>query len=470
MMSPLTEGTIVNRKYRIERMLGAGGMGIVVAATHLKLEQRVAIKFLHPEMLKHPEIVERFLREARAASRIEGDHVARVIDVDTLDDGVPFLVMEYLDGRDLSGVRKAGYPLPSHEAVGYVLQACAAVAEAHHMGIIHRDLKPANIFLAQRRDGSTRVKVLDFGISKLVGAPGEASVTRTSAVMGSAEYMSPEQMVASRDVDPRADIWALGVVLYELCTARVPFQGDSITHMAVLVMTTEPLPAITLVPAIPPGLDAIIRRCLEKDRERRFSSVPELMSALAPFAQASSARPMLSIQPSVASPARSRPTVPFTDGTGVAVAPFPADAPGTMVGVGSVTSPEPPRRSSAAPLLAIIGALLTLALLAGGLLWLRPRHTSEPADTQASAAAVIPIAPPRSAATPDLVPAVSASVEAPAPTVEPAASTDSPSAPPANPHGHSAIVTPKPPPTPAVVKPAPSGSAKVTKPKDTIGF
>src|SRR5579863_4845167 len=193
-------GDVVCGKYRVERVLGQGGMGLVVSAWHLKLEQRVAIKLLLPEWLAYPELVERFLREARAASRIESDHVARVLDVDALPDGAPFMVMEHLEGTDLSAVRAGGTPLPPERAVAYVIEACKAVAEAHRLGIVHRDLKPANLFLARRRDGSTRVKVLDFGISKVTAPPGQAEVgmTKTSVIMGSAEYMSPEQMISAR--------------------------------------------------------------------------------------------------------------------------------------------------------------------------------------------------------------------------------------------------------------------------------
>ncbi len=280
--SQVQVGVVLKGKYRIDRELGAGGMGYVLAALHLDLHERVAIKFLLPEIAGNAEVVERFLREARAALRIQGEHVARVMDIDRLDDGTPFIVMEYLEGHDLSRVRQSRTPLPIGHAVDYVVQACAALAEAHRLGIVHRDLKPANLFLTRRRDGSACVKVLDFGISKL-GMDGDASVTKTNSVMGTAEYMSPEQMRSSRDVDGRADLWALGVVLYELCTAQVPFPGETITQVCARVFTELPIAPRVCRPDLPEELEAAILRCLEKNRDRRFANVEELVRAIAPF-------------------------------------------------------------------------------------------------------------------------------------------------------------------------------------------
>lgn len=282
--SPLARpapGSILAGKYRVERVLGEGGMGIVLEATHLELDQRVAVKTLRPELAGMPDLIERFLREGRAAAKIEGEHVARVLDVVRIEGEAPLLVMEFLEGHDLSSVRAQRKPLAIDTAVGHVLEACEALAQAHALGIIHRDLKPANLFLARRRDGSERVKVLDFGISKMPGRAGAStSMTRTTAVMGSAEYMSPEHMVSTRDVDARTDIWALGVVLYELVTAEVPFPGESITQVCALVMS-RPAPSPRLLrPDLPRSLELIILRCLEKDRGDRFASVDDLAKAL----------------------------------------------------------------------------------------------------------------------------------------------------------------------------------------------
>jgi eukaryotic-like serine/threonine-protein kinase len=284
MPSPVRPGDIIKGKYRVDRMLGEGGMGVVVAAHHLALDQRVAIKLLQPALLAVLAVVERFAREARAASKIESDHVARVTDVDALDDGTPFMVMEYLDGHDLSIVRERGLGVPIPTAVGYVLEACEAIGEAHRRGIVHRDIKPANLFVSKKSDGRSRVKVLDFGISKIgVGEATSPKVTSTGAVMGSAEYMSPEQMLSTRDVDARTDIWALGVTLYELLTGRVPFSGETVTQIYTIVMTTTPTPPSALRADVPPGLDAVILRCLARDREARYGSIAELTAALAPY-------------------------------------------------------------------------------------------------------------------------------------------------------------------------------------------
>ncbi len=303
MAGPLEPGTVLQGKYRVEHVLGEGGMGIVVAAIHLGLDQRVAVKVLRPELRRMPEVVERFQREARAASKMEGAHVAKVLDVGALDDGTPFLVMEHLEGNDLSSVRRGGRPLPPAIAVSYLIEACEAIAEAHGLGIIHRDVKPANLFLAKKRSGKTEIKVLDFGISKL-GGPGEADsgLTGSAVAMGSAEYMSPEQMLSARDVDARADIWSLGVCLYELCTARGPFSSASLGDTCAKVIHGAPTLPRGVVPQILPGLEAIILRCLEKDPAKRFASAVDLAAALTPFAgrpaEASASAPRFS-QPSL---------------------------------------------------------------------------------------------------------------------------------------------------------------------------
>jgi serine/threonine-protein kinase len=282
-------GEVLVGKYRVERVLGQGGMGVVVAARHLQLEETVALKFLHPPMLKNPDAIARFLREARAASKIKSEHVARVSDVGTLENGAPYMVMEYLDGRDLSDWIRLRGALPVEQAVEFVLQACVAVADAHALGIVHRDLKPANLFCVRRSDGQLCIKVLDFGISKVTGpegasGPAGGAMTQTSAFMGSPYYMSPEQMTSARSVDAQSDIWALGVILYELVCGRAPFTGEMITEVVVQVTTRAPPPLCELRPDAPAALEAVILKCLEKDRARRHKHVGELAVALLPFA------------------------------------------------------------------------------------------------------------------------------------------------------------------------------------------
>ncbi|MBK9031389.1 MAG: serine/threonine protein kinase [Myxococcales bacterium] len=275
----LEPGSVVAEKYWVERVLGRGGMGVVVAATHLQLGQRVALKFLRPEAARDSELVERFLREARSACRLRGEHVGRVVDVGTLDDGLPYIVMEYLEGHDLATALGRGGPLPVVTAVDYLLQACVGLAEAHAAGLVHRDLKPANLFLTRRPDGTPLVKVMDFGIAKAIGRL-DAAITESAAVMGSPGYMSPEQLRSARDVDARADLWSLGVVLYELVSGRRPYDAQTITELAMLV-ATEPVPPLTA--PVPRGFAAVVMRCLEKDPARRIADVATLATALAPF-------------------------------------------------------------------------------------------------------------------------------------------------------------------------------------------
>jgi len=247
------QGTVLAGKYRVERVLGQGGMGVVVAATHLQLDKRVALKFLRPEVLHDSLLVARFANEARAAGKIQSEHVAKVLDVGALDDGAPYMVMAYLEGRDLAEhVRQRG-ALPGQEAIEYVLQACEALAEAHVAGIIHRDLKPANLFLTSRADGSPCIKVLDFGISKAGPAGPEQGLTQTSAMMGSPNYMAPEQLKSARHVDARTDIWALGVTLQELLTGEVSFRAETVAELYVSILQSQPKPLRVLRPEAPPG-------------------------------------------------------------------------------------------------------------------------------------------------------------------------------------------------------------------------
>jgi serine/threonine-protein kinase len=287
-IAPVREGEILDGKYRVDRVLGVGGMGVVVAATHVQLNTKVALKFLLPSAVTNTQILERFAREARAAVQIQSEHVARVSDVGTLPTGSPYMVMEFLEGGDLADVVSKTGPLPVERAVGYVLEASEAIAEAHSLGIVHRDLKPANLFLAKKAGRDPVVKVLDFGISKTREGASSGGLTATTAVMGSPFYMAPEQMMSSKDVDARADIWALGVILYELLTGVPPFAADTMPEVVFLVTQRDPEPLQNKRPDAPPGLVAALARCLMRDRGQRFQNVAELVMAIAPFGPARS--------------------------------------------------------------------------------------------------------------------------------------------------------------------------------------
>ena len=289
---PPKAGDVIAGKYRVERVIGSGGMGIVVAAQHVQLDTRVAVKLLHPRAMDSKEAVTRFLREGQTASHITSEHVARVLDIGTLPDGAPYMVMEYLEGVNLSELLKRRGPLPIVEVVDYILQACEALAEAHAAGVIHRDLKPSNLFLTRRADGSPCVKLLDFGISKQLdttGAGPEAYglTTTGSGVLGSPLYMSPEQIRSARRVDARADVWSLGVILFELLAGEGPMEAENLASLLAAIMTDEPRPLRQLRPDAPLGLEAAIARCLVKKVDARLPSVSALAALLEPFGSAS---------------------------------------------------------------------------------------------------------------------------------------------------------------------------------------
>ncbi|HXK16846.1 MAG TPA: serine/threonine-protein kinase, partial [Polyangiaceae bacterium] len=405
MDSPVQEGDLLAGKYRVEKVLGFGGMGVVVSAFRGDLEQRVAVKFLSQAAAERPDAAERFRREARAAAKIRSEHVARVLDVGTLDSGLPYMVMEYLEGNDIADELRRFEFLPILDAVDFILQAIEALAEAHAAGVVHRDLKPGNLFLARRADGSRRVKVLDFGISKALSGSSveELSLTKTAALIGSPLYMAPEQMRSAKDVDTRADIWSLGAMLYEMLTGQPPYTGESIPQLCAALLHDEPIPLRQHRAEIPEGLEQAVLRCLMKNRDQRFSSVSELGRALLPFAQPDSrihveraervlgatdvtmsgmtpmtARPSL---PQSAAPAASGPITPLV----VTPAAVMEPTVNSWGGTGLVRAPK--RRG---PLLAIAGVAGVFAA-AGGLWAARGSSTTSP-ESKAPAPATSPSA------------------------------------------------------------------------------
>jgi serine/threonine-protein kinase len=440
----LEPGTVLAGKYRIERELGRGGMGVVAAAHHLHLEQRVALKLMLPHAVMNSEAVARFLREARAAARISSEHVARVFDVGALETGEPYIAMEYLEGSDLAELIIQRGRLPVEEAVDYVLQAGEALAEAHAAGIVHRDLKPGNLFLVRRVDGRRFVKVLDFGISKVSGGSAEsnAPATRTSALMGSPLYMSPEQMGSSKHVDARSDIWALGVVLYELVSGKPPFNGETLPQVCARVMSEPATPLPEVAPGLPPAVYDTVQRCLEKDPARRFQSVAELAQALESLASPSGRQSIERIAHvlGVARPSET-PALQVSQS-----APAVSDRVGTQASWGETTPPQP--RRTAAPRIAL-GALGLLAL--GGAAYyftLRPH---------AEVTAQLPSAQPAASTLPAAVAAVAPAPIAPAAAAPDPIASAAPSASPEKPATLAAV------PTSHAAAPRPATAPKVAK-------
>jgi serine/threonine-protein kinase len=361
----LTRGQVLAKKYQVTDFLGYGGMGLVYAARDLESGTTVALKVPRPDIRRGKKALARFERESRAASRLSGPNVARVMDVAELDDGTPFMAMELLVGKDLASELDERGRLPIPEACGYVLEAASGVAEAHAAGIVHRDLKPHNLFLVEG-PGGRKLKVLDFGISKVVGT-NMPRVTTTGARLGTPLYVSPEQLVSAKYVDERSDIWSLGVILYELLTGNVPFTGETAIEVAIAIQKVEPEPPSRRVPQIPPELERIVMKALSKKPALRFESVHELARALVPFAEARHAsRWSDAFVAPKADP--KRPRMPLASGDTLTDSPR-EDAP--AAGNPLLAEPDAPEPSTAAStrLLLVLAALLGLGLLAAALLY-----------------------------------------------------------------------------------------------------
>ncbi len=465
-------GDVIGGKFVVEGVLGIGGMGVVVSARHVQLGQTVAIKFLRRAAATNPEAVNRFLREARASVGLQSAHVVRVMDVGTLDDGLPYMVMEHLNGTDLGQCLEVRRMLPPEEAVDYLVQAMDAVAEAHTVGIVHRDLKPSNLFLTVRPDGSSLVKVLDFGISKAVDGVGQpVNLTATTMVLGSPLYMSPEQVRSTKRVDTRTDVWALGVILYELIAGVPPFEAETVTGLCAKIVADPPVPLRSRRPEVSPTLEGIVDRCLDKDVTQRYRTVADLASALRPFASAegkiavdritrmSGSRPTLLSVPETARSGTSGPVdVPKSgsskSGTGKSSTGY-----AETVASWQTTGMRRNRRIAATAFIMVaVGGALAAAVIMRG----KPRAPATQGAAEmslapvsalpiASAAQSAPTLPPPAASAVVLAPMASTVAEAAASVTVAAAAPKSPRPPPARAWTPKPAANPAPPPA----KPAP---------------
>jgi serine/threonine-protein kinase len=395
---PVQAGQLIAGKYRVERVIGVGGMGVVVAARHEQLDQAVAIKLVRGEVVGNVEAVERFLREARAAAKLKSEHAARVLDVGTLETGVPYMVMEFLEGSDLERVLAERAPLPVALAASWIAQACEALAEAHAAGIVHRDLKPQNLFLTRTVGGAEKVKVLDFGVSKSMETitHGPGALTGTRAMLGSPLYMSPEQMRSSRDVDARADIWGLGVVLFELLTQRWPFEADTLPELCLKVVSDPPRALSELRPDVPEQMVRVVERCLEKDVEKRFANAAELAWALEPMLPPASrivverARSAIANLPPTTTPLRSHPALERLSVEGTKIAPRVAPTPAAW-GSGRAFALAQ-KRKSVTRFAWVCGLFATVVVTIAAWVW-RGRPSAAP-SLSASSSSMAPMAPP----------------------------------------------------------------------------
>ncbi len=461
-------GDIVAGKFRIERVLGQGGMGVVVAARHLQLDETVALKFLRPHAVADRDALARFTREARAAAKLKSEHVARVLDAGVGEDGTPYIAMEYLDGRTLGQVLEDEGRLEVATAADYAIQTCEALADAHARGIVHRDIKPENLFLVERAQGWRLVKVLDFGISKLaMSLPAETGNVATQSMMGSPCYMSPEQLRSTASVDHRTDLWSLGVTLFELLAGGTAYSAGQTLPQLIAAILERPAPRLTEIwPDVPPELSDVVARCMAKEREARFESAAELALALLPFApkrcRTNVERALAMSQPSEKISSRVSVTTEPPPPPATSRTPF-APANTLKSATSSKVTPEPGTLDTlAAPTVApaelprrglprgVVGGL-AIALIGVGLAWFAGRPTSAPPPAPSAASTAAIEATPKNSVEPD----APAFPPPPATTAEPAeAGPPSPaaSAPAAKPPHHAPVAAP--------ARPAASGPAQ----------
>jgi serine/threonine-protein kinase len=329
--SQFPPGAVIAQRYRVDGIIAEGGMGIVYKGWHLTLDQPIAIKVVRPEYVDNAEAVSRFLNEARAVAALRAVNVAQVLDVGRIKGGVLYMVMEYLEGADLRDVLDGeGQPLAVERAVDVVRQACAAMQEAHAAGIVHRDLKPENLFLARMPDGREVVKVIDFGVSKRPSVTSGRSFTEAGRSLGSPHYMAPEQISTPEAVDGRADVWSLGVVLFELLTNTLPFDAETTPATCAQVLCAEAPSVASIRPEVPVALSAIVERCLQKNPDDRYASALDLSEALAAFGSVRNSRsafgsaPGLELSRDSAAPVVQSGRLSLIEGRGRAVWPIAA--------------------------------------------------------------------------------------------------------------------------------------------------
>lgn len=360
-------GQVIAEKYRLERLLGRGGMGEVYEARHVLVGRRFALKLLHPHVAQGSSAVSRFLREARAAGSLENPHIAAVVDFATTSDGVPFLVMEYLEGVSLARLLANEGPLPVPRAVGLLLQICRGLAAAHSAGIVHRDLKPDNLLVVKNHDGTEQLKILDFGIAKLVDEP-NAALTHSGAVLGTAFYMAPEQARGEKQVDSRVDIYALGVIAFELLSGHKPHPGDGYNAILAHILTQPAESLANLRPGLPPRLVELVEAAMAFEPTARPSSAAAWAEELMAFSGRQIA--VSAAHFDLRAPVTASSSAETAAGSSTTVGAEAPEAPGNTLqsAVGDVSSP--PRSGSGRTrfLLLLVGALGlgVLALLRAG--------------------------------------------------------------------------------------------------------
>jgi serine/threonine-protein kinase len=430
-------GEVLDHKYEIVRWVGEGAMGVVFEARHRVIGRRFAIKFLHVNLTGRSSVVMRFRREAEAAARLEHENVVAVVDVGTSEDGTPYLVMEYLDGENVARVLERDGPFPAGKAVQLALQVCAGLEAAHEHGIVHRDLKPENLFLRR-----TVVKIVDFGIAKLISGTLEGG-TYSGLTLGTPFYMSPEQARGDSSVDHRTDIYALGVILYELLSGEKPHPGNNATAVLFHLLKQDASPLSALRPDLPQGLAEVVHRAMAYEPDARFQTVPAFVEALAPFATAADSPP--SVEPR-------RPAI------GAQPASVTASSTGPVLATGHDVPPATHGVWSRRAAVALAGLLL-LGVVAGVIALTRLNSGTDGVampDTKPAAARLEPASARENAApAPEsvaLAPAPEAAPPAPSATALPSASpqlssrAQPPAIPSSRPRG-TAVTRPPPPPT-----------------------